>query len=68
MLNNYAEYKYEIPYKGPFMINWCWTNVTVTIQYVPIQIRHNICWIKTYKYDKNVGDINPENISDDVKV
>ena len=26
MLNNHATYKYETPYKGPFVIKRCWTN------------------------------------------
>ena len=33
MLNNSAEYKYEMPYKGPFVITNFLTNGTVTLQY-----------------------------------
>ena len=31
MINNYAAYRYETPYKIPFMKKWCWTNVMDTI-------------------------------------
>ena len=33
-----------------------------------VKIRHDICWIKPYKPDTNVEDINPENMCDDVKI
>ena len=56
----------ETPYKGPFAIEPCWTNGTVTLQCGPIQIRHNICRINSYKSGKKVEYINPENICDDV--
>ena len=36
MLFNNALYKYEAPYKIPFVITQCWTNVTVALQCVPI--------------------------------
>ena len=36
MLANNALYKYEAPYKIPFVIMQCWTNVTVTLQCIPI--------------------------------
>ena len=32
MLVNRAAYKYETPYKGPFLIMQCWTNGMVTLQ------------------------------------
>ena len=32
VLDIYAEYKYETPYKGPFMIMQCWTNGIVTLE------------------------------------
>ena len=66
ILYNRSTYKYEILYKGPFVITRCWTNVTVIIQYDRIQIRHNIHRIKPYKSDKNVEYINPRNMCDDV--
>ena len=54
MLNNSAAYKYETPYKGPFVITQCWTNGMVTIQCDAIKIRHNIHRIKPYTSDTNV--------------
>ena len=60
MLSNHATYKYEAPYKGPFAITWRWTNDTITIQYGPMKIRHNIGRIKPYKSDTNIEYINPE--------
>ena len=68
ILNNHYAYKYETPYKGPFLITQCWTNGTVTLQYGPKKIRHNIGWIEPYTSDKNVEDINPEDMYDDVKI
>ena len=68
MLNNNAAYKYETPYKGPFVITQCWTNGTVTIQYGPIQTKHNILRIKPYKFDTNVEDINTKNMCDDFNI
>ena len=54
MLNNHARYKYETPYKGPFVIKQYWTNDKVALQYGPTKIRHNIL------SDRNIEDINPE--------
>ena len=51
MLNNNTSYKYETPYKGPFVINQFWTNITVTLQCCAIKIRPN---------GHKVGDITPE--------
>ena len=64
MLNNSAEYKYEMPYKGPFVITHFLTNGTVTLQYGAIKIGHYIRCIKPYKYDTNVDYINPKNMCD----
>ena len=58
----------ETPYKGTFMINPCWTNGTVTLQYGLIQIKHNIRRIKPYKSGTKVKDINPENIYDNFNI
>ena len=58
----------ETPYKGPFAINPCWTNGTVTLQCGLIQIRNNICLIQPYKSRTKVEYINPENICDDVNI
>ena len=68
MLNNNADYKHEKPYKEQFVITWCWTNDTLTIQYVHIQIRHNISRIRPYTSDTSVEDINPKNMYDDVNI
>ena len=47
-INIHAAYKYETPYKGPFLIKrWC-NNVTVTLQCGTISIRYIICLIKPY--------------------
>ena len=68
MLNNHAVYKYENPYKGPFLITRGFTNGTVNIQYGPTKIRHNVCRIKPYKSDTNIKDINPKNMCDNVNI
>ena len=68
MLTNHAAYKYEIPYKGPFVITRCFTNGTVNLRYGPIQIRHNIRQIKPYKSDTNVEDIKIKNMCDDINI
>ena len=44
------------------------TNGTVNLQYGLIKIRHNIHWIKPYKYDTNVKDINPKNMGGYVNI
>ena len=68
MLTNNAAYKYETPYNKPHVINLCWTNGTVTLQYGTIKIRHNICRIKLYTSDTNVEDVNPKNMCDDINI
>ena len=60
MIDNYPEYKYENPYKVPFVIKRCWTNGTVTLQCHAIKIRYNTRHTNPYTYDRNVKDINPE--------
>ena len=50
------------------MITRCFTDGTVNIQYGPTQIRYNIRQIDPYKSDKNVEDINPENICDGLNI
>ena len=66
MFNNHYAYKYETPYKGPFVIMRYFTNDTVNLQYGPTKNRYNIRWINPYKYDTNVEDINPENMYDEI--
>ena len=43
--NNHTAYKYETPYKGPFVITQCFTNGMVMLQYGAIQITYNMHWI-----------------------
>ena len=50
MLTNNTTYKYETPYKVPFMITWCCANGTVTLQCGPTQIR------QPYTFDTNIED------------
>ena len=49
MLNNHTEYKYETPYKVPFVITPCFTNGTVMLQYGLKKIGHNVYRIEAYK-------------------
>ena len=46
MLNNQTAYKYEMPYRGPFVMKQCFTNDTVMLEYGAIQIKYNIHRIK----------------------
>ena len=68
MLTNQTAYKYETPYKGPFLITQCFTNGTVKLQCGVIKITYNIRRIKPYKSDKNVEYMNPKNMCDDVNL
>ena len=79
MLNNKNVYKYEITYKGPFVITRFWNNGMVTIQYgttngsVIIQygtkkIMYNICQINPYKSNTKIEDINHKKMYDDVNI
>ena len=68
MLSDNAAYKFDTPFKEPFVITHFWTNGTVTLHYGPTKIRHNILHIKPYKSDTNVEDINPKSIYDDVNI
>ena len=56
MFTNQVAYKYEIPYKGPFVITHCFTNGTAKFQYGATQITYNIRHIKPYKLDTKVED------------
>ena len=49
MLANHTAYKYETPYKVPFVITKCLTNGTVNLRRDAIQINYNIRRIKPYK-------------------
>ena len=66
MITNHTTYKYETPYKGPFVITQCFINGTVNLHCVLIKIRYNIHRINPYKYDTKVEDISSKNISEDV--
>ena len=68
ILNNNDVKKYESPYNGPFVVIQCWDNSTVTLQYGTMKISHNIRRIKPYTSEKNVEDITPENMCDDVNI
>ena len=67
MLNNNTACDHETPYSGPFVVTQCWTNGTVTLQYVPKKW-NNIRRIKPYRSDTNIEDINPENMYDNVNI
>ena len=66
MITNHTAYKYDTPYKGPFLITQCFTNVTAKLQYGLTKIKYNTRWIKPYKADTKVQDCSSINISDDV--
>ena len=64
MLTNHTTYKYETPYKGPFVVTQRFTNGTVMLQCGAIQITHNIRRIKSYKPDNKVDDSYSINMYD----
>ena len=68
MLLSHTAYKYETPYKGPFVITQCFTNGTVMLKYILTKNRNNIPLIKPYKSDAKVGDFISKNMSDDVSI
>ena len=68
MLTNHTVYKYETPYKGPFVVTQCFTNGTINLQYGATQIKHNIRRINLYKLDTKVEYFNSKNMSDEVNV
>ena len=68
MIANHTVYKYETPYKGPFVITLCFTNSTVKLKYRATQITYNIRRIKPYKPDTTVEDYNSINISNGVNI
>ena len=57
MITNHTAYRYETPYKVPFMITQCFINGTVNLQYGATEIRHNIRRIKPYKLDTKFEDL-----------
>ena len=58
MLDNNNAYKYETPYKVPFVITQYFTNVTITFQCGAIKIRCNIHHIKPHTADTNHENID----------
>ena len=68
ILTNHTAYKYETPYKGPFVITQCFTNDMVNLQYGPTKIRYNIRRINTYKLDTKNEYYNSINMSGDVSI
>ena len=68
MLTNHTAYKYETPYKDPFVLTQCFTNGTINLQRGAIQIRYYIHRIKPYKLDTKVEDFNSTNMDDAVNI
>ena len=48
ILKNKSAYKYENPYKWPYVITQTWNNCTVTLQIVAMKNIVIICWIKAH--------------------
>ena len=48
-IGNHVAYKYETPYKGPFLIIQCWANVAVTLQ-CGAKKKYNIQHINPHTY------------------
>ena len=68
MLTNHTAYKYETPYKVPFVITQCFTNGTINLQYGATQIKYNIRRTKPYKLDTKAGDYDSINMYDTVSI
>ena len=68
MLTKQITFKYNTPYMGPFMITQCWTNGTISLQCVAIDIRQNIRCINPHKSDTKVEDYNSINMYDAVNI
>ena len=68
MPTNHTAYKYETPYKGPFVITQCFINGAVDLKYGVIQITYNICRIKPYKSDTKVEDYSSINMYETVNI
>ena len=67
-LTNHTAYKYETPYKVPFVIIHCFINGTVMLQYGAKEIRHNIRRIKSYKLDAKIEDFDSIDMDDAVNI
>ena len=68
MITYHTAYKYETPYKGPFVKTQCFNNDTVNLQCIATEIRHNICFINPYESETKVEDFNMINMNDDVNI
>ena len=68
MITKHTAYKYETPYKSPFVLTHCFTNGMVNLQCGAIKIRYNILCIKPYKSDTKVEDYTSINMDDDVNI
>ena len=68
MLTKHTSYKYEAPYKGPFVITQCFTNGKVKLQCGAIKIAYNIRHIKPYKVDTKVEDYNSIHMYNSVRI
>ena len=68
MILNCTAYKFERPYKGPFVITQCFTNGAIMLQCGAIKIKYNIHRIHPYKLDTKVEDFNPKNVDDAVNI
>ena len=68
ILNYSAAYKYETPYKGPFVIMRCFNNGAVKLKYGATKSRYNIRLINPYKSDTNVKYISSKNMYEYVNI
>ena len=68
MLNKHTAYKYETPYKGPFVITRFFTNATVNLQCGATKIKYNICRLKPYKLDTKVEDYSSKHLYENVNI
>ena len=68
IITYHAAYKYEMPYKVPFVIIQCFNNGTVNLQYGATEITHTICRIKPYKSDTKVEDLYTIDMNDAVNI
>ena len=68
ILTKHTAFKYEIPYKGTFVITHCFTNVTVNLKNSVTQLTYNTRRIKPYTLDTKVEYYSSKNMSDDVRI
>ena len=68
MITKRTEYNYETPYMGPFFITQCFTNGTVSLKFVMIEIKYHIRHIKQYNFDTKFEDSSSKNMYDNVNI